>query len=274
MRKILAWITVSSVVTGILIMKEGFSFDKVSPAYIEKTGTYPYVVLGMCIFMLYLKRSHIVDSMEMEIRKSHVILGISLAIISMLLPANEPPIQILAILLLWVGIFTAMFGRAALIPIVLVGIYSFALLFPLILSGSGDIFPMVTTIVLVSLIQPFIPLGNQDQTIHFLDIAGGNQYYFIDAGCSGSASLAIFFSLFFLMMLDTPIKWRNTVYMLIFGIAGTSLQNIMRLVVLVFAGYWYGNDALWTAHAYAGYILFPVWFTFFAYVYLKQAKRS
>ncbi len=272
MRKILTWICVSSVLTGIFLIQGGFSFDKISPSYIEKTGAYPYVVLGMCILVLYLNRSYIVSSMEMEIRKSHIILGISLAVISIFLPANEPPIQIFTILLLWLGIFTALFGRAAFMPLALAGIYGFALLFPPILSESGALFPLTTTIVLVSVLQPLIPISNQGQTIHFLDIAGRNQAYFVDAGCSGSASLAIFLSLFFLMMLDIPLSKKSAGYMLIFGLIGTLFQNILRLAVLVLAGYWYGSDALWMAHAYAGYILFPIWFTLFAYVYLKQAK--
>lgn len=75
------------------------------------------------------------------------------------------------------------------------------------------------------------------------------------------------------MIVDTHLSKRKTGYMLIFGLLGTSLQNILRLIVLVFAGYWYGSSAVWTAHAYAGYILFPAWYALFAYVYLKQAKR-
>ncbi|MCZ7399996.1 MAG: exosortase/archaeosortase family protein [Candidatus Methanoperedens sp.] len=270
MRKLLVWIATSIVFTAVFFLKRGISLDKLSPAYIEKTGAYPYIVLSMCVILLFLKREQIIALMNIKTHLPYTIIGISLSALSMLIQVDEPPIQIFALLLLWLGIFTAFFGKASWIPLALLGIYGFALVFPPLVFRFGNFYPMATTTILVTLLSPLIPISNQGQTIHFLDVSGNTQNYFIDAGCSGSASLAIFLSLFFLMMLDAPLPWKKAGYMLIFGLAGTTLQNILRLVVLVFAGYWHGSETVWTAHTYAGYILFPAWYALFAYIYLKQ----
>ncbi|MCZ7383833.1 MAG: archaeosortase/exosortase family protein [Candidatus Methanoperedens sp.] len=274
MRRQLLWIATSIVITALFFMKRGISLDKLSPAYIEKTGAYPYIVLAMCVLILFLKREQIIVLMKIKTRLPYTIIGISLSALSVLIQADEPSIQIFAFLLLWSGIFTAFFGKASWMPLALLGIYGFALVFPPLVSRSGNFYPMATTTFLVTLLSPLIPISNQGQIIHFLDASGNTQNYFIDAGCSGSASLAIFLSLFCLMMLDVPLPWKKAGYMLIFGLVGTTLQNILRLAVLVFAGYWHGSETVWTAHTYAGYILFPAWYVLFAYVYLKQRKKN
>ncbi len=274
MRRQLLWIATSIVFTAVFFLKRGISLDKLSPAYIEKTGAYPYIVLAMCVILLFLKRTQIIVLMKIKTRLPYTIIGISLSALSVLIRADEPTIQIFALLLLFAGIFTAFFGKASWMPLALLGIYGFAFVFPPLVSRFGNFYPMATTTFLVTLLSPLIPISNQGQTIHFLDASGNTQNYFIDAGCSGSASLAIFLSLFCLMMLDAPLPWKRTGYMLIFGLVGTTLQNILRLAVLVFAGYWYGSETVWTAHTYAGYILFPAWYVLFAYVYLKQRKKN
>ncbi len=272
-RKIL-WIVISTVLTIAFILEKDIPQDRYTLSYIQKTGAYPYAVLTMCILMLYLKKDRITADIQKKTSIFQSIIGISLTGLSMLLPANEPRFMLFNLLLLWLGIFTAVFGKPPSILFALPGIYGFSLLFPPLIAGLGNLYPLISTIILVTLLTPFVSISNQGQSIHFLDAAGGSQTYFIDSACSGSASLAIFFSIFFLMVLDAPLSWRKTGHMLIFGIAGTSFQNILRLAVLVFTGYWYGSDAVWVAHTYAGYVLFPAWYLLFAYVYLKHAREN
>ncbi|MCZ7360991.1 MAG: exosortase/archaeosortase family protein [Candidatus Methanoperedens sp.] len=268
------WLIISILLTGLLFQYNTYSFDKFSIAYIEKTGAYPYIVLAFCILMLYLKRDIIIAEAQKETGLLYTVIGFSLAGLPGLLTFNELPFLIFDLLLIWLGIFIAVYGKAAIIPSVLLGIYGFAIIFPPFVLELGNFFPLTTATTLVFLLHPFLPISNQGTTIHFIDLSGLRQTYLIDAGCSGSASIAVFLSLFFLMTLDIPLPWKKAVYLLTFGLAGTILQNILRLIVLVLAGYWYGSQALWSAHAYAGYILFPVWYAFFAYVYLKQASKS
>lgn len=196
MRRFLAWIAASSALTGILLLQKGIALNKLSLAYIERTGSYPYVVLALCTLMLYLKREKIVYAMQNKPRPFHVIAGIALVALSIFPPADKPALQIFALILLWLGVFTALFGEATLLPLALLGIYGVALVFPSLVAMLGSSYPLTTTTILVALLRPFLPITNYGQTIHFIDAAGARQAYIIDAACSGSTSLAIFLSIF------------------------------------------------------------------------------
>jgi len=274
MRKILLYLIISLFLSVIFFLGGGVSLDKLSLEYIQKTGAYPYIVFSLCILMLYIKRDRISAKMQKTTTPLYSVIGLSLAGLSLFLRYDEPSFQAFSLFLIWVGIFAALFAEAALIPLYLLGVYGFALVFPSFLASTGNFFPIATTSVLMSVLRPFIAIENQGTLIHFMDISGGRQTYLIDAACSGSASLSIFLSIFFIMMLDTPLSWKKGAYMLAFGLIGTSLQNILRLIILVFAGYWHGSGALWTAHTYAGYVLFPIWYILFAYVYFRQSISS
>ena len=45
----------------------------------------------------------------------------------------------------------------------------------------------------------------------------------------------------------------------------------LRIVVWVAAGYYWGLGALETVHSNIAYVIFPLWFALFAFVYLKLA---
>jgi exosortase/archaeosortase family protein len=270
MRRFQAWIAASIFLSAVLLFMRGGVLGKLSSDYIEATGVYPYAVLGLSLLLLYSKREILLSSVVEGSSIIHSLIGGLLVLTSLLMPVGNPAVLVFAVLLLWLGTFTALVGRAGLIPLAILGIYGFALVFPSFIVWLGSSFPLFTTIVLVSLLGPVLPISNSGQSIHFFDALGGRQSYFIDAGCSGSAALTVFLSVFFLMLLDRPIPRGRIGGLLLFGLAGTYVQNILRLVALVFAGYWFGADALWTTHTYIGYILFPLWFGVFAHVYLRQ----
>jgi exosortase/archaeosortase family protein len=270
MRRFQAWIAASIALSTVLLFLRGGALGKLSLEYIERTGVYPYAVLGLSLLFLYSKREVILSSVEGGSSALHALVGGLLVLTALLIPVGDPAVLIFAVLLLWLGSFTALFGRAGMMPLAVLGIYGFALVFPSFIVGLGRTYPLFTTIVLVSLLGPVLPISNTGQSIHFFDSLGGRQSYFIDAGCSGSAALTVFLSVFLLMLLDRPIPKGRIGALLLFGLVGTYVQNIVRLVALVFAGYWFGSGALWTTHTYIGYILFPLWFGVFAHVYLRQ----
>jgi exosortase/archaeosortase family protein len=274
MRRIVKWILTSSILSTIMLLKNGMVFDKLSLDYIERTGAYPYAVLALCGVFLYSKRTEIKSAIEEKITLSTSLIGGSLAVLAIYLPAGEPAIQIFTVLLIWLGMFTALFGRAGEIPLTLLGVYGISIAVPPLIRAMGSSFPMATTTALVFLLRPVLAISNTGQSINFFDVVGERQSYYIDAACSGSAAFTVFLSIFFLMVLDRPLNKDKTGKMLLFGLLGTSLQNILRLVVLVFIGYLFGRNALWIAHTYAGYLLFPLWYAFFVYVYLRQAKST
>jgi exosortase/archaeosortase family protein len=113
---------------------------------------------------------------------------------------------------------------------------------------------------------------SQGQVIQFSGLSGDISI-FIDSECSGSASMAVFIAIFALMMIDIKLPAKKAIPIFFFGVIGTTLQNILRLIILIISGYYYGKDALWTAHCYVGYIIFPIWFALFAFVYLRTAAQ-
>ena len=85
--------------------------------------------------------------------------------------------------------------------------------------------------------------------------------------------MGVFIALFVLMTLDMPLPPKKAAGLFLFGIVGTWFQSVIRLVILMLAGYYLGKDALWTAHFWTIYLLFPLWYLFFAYLYFWQTGR-
>ncbi len=266
-------ILLTLILTVAYVFLKGLALLALSPEFVRRTGAYPYAVLALCFLLLYSKRLEIIQSIK-DVSHSDVFIGASLVFIAFILPAPTPALWILGVLLLWLGVFTALFGPASTLPMMITSVYGFALAIPYLLNIIGRSFPLATTKALVSSLAPLIPITGKGQSITFIDATGGSQSYFIDAACSGSGAISIFLSVFMLMLIDRPVPPKKALPLFFFGLAGTLFQNLLRLGVLVFAGYFYGSNALWLMHTWAGYVLFPLWFALFAYIYLKQAKST
>jgi exosortase/archaeosortase family protein len=178
------------------------------------------------------------------------------------------------LLLSYSSLFGVFFGYAALIPTLLTGIYGFSAAFPFFVSLFLEEHYTSLAIWFTSLGLKIVGITHtiDDHTIEFFSASNSKIHLLIDSRCSGTASLGVFIALFSLMMLDIWIPIRKAVKLFIFGIAGTFFQNILRLIILILLAYNYGYQAMWSAHTYAGYILFSLWFAIFAFIYLRQAK--
>lgn len=248
-------------------------------SYFQSQGLYPWAVLMLCAFWIYLKRDELTERRQAEPEKfadlPFFLLGVGALALSLSMPRNvEIQALVFEILLACWGLFAILFGRAAILPGALLGIYGFSVAFPLAVARYLDAqysLATVWTVVTVLKTSGFQAMS-QGQSIIFTSASGREISLFINAACSGSASMSIFLAIFALMMLDIRLPARGAMYMLAFGVVGTTAQNVLRLIILVMAGYYYDYRGVWTAHSYAGYILFPVWFTVFAYVYLRYAK--
>lgn len=73
------------------------------------------------------------------------------------------------------------------------------------------------------------------------------------------------------MMLDIRLPLKRAWYISLIGLAGTWLQNIIRIVLSVAAGYHWGYEGLEAMHYNISYVIFPLWYALFAYIYLRQA---
>lgn len=271
---------------GFLCLILSFSFRQIfidiprifSLQYLRSAGVYPWVVIALCFLWLFIKRSEILEKLEgEELLPSYPFafagaVSLAISVVSVNKFSNLP-LEIFFLLLSFVSLFAIFFGSASAIPYALTGIYGFSTAFPLFVSNflegpySGLSIWFTAGALKVLGISPEV----NGQVMEFV-ANSGKISVLVDSRCSGTASVGVFLALFALMFLDMPLAPGKTVKLLVLGVAGTFFQNILRLVVVLLAGYLYGYQALWSAHAYAGYIIFFAWFAVFALIYLRQAK--
>lgn len=267
--KVLIWfaISIALVVSKTLFSHEGIVLPKQWTAH-------PFIILMLCAAFGWLKKDVITDQMHKEGKLAepvYVAAGVFITVLSLMLPlSGDPGFILFNNILLLTGMFMVFFGAAAYLPSLLVFVYGFSVSFPQILDGTlGTQYALITTRIVAYVASLVYPVGFEGQWLVLTNAAGSMSRVFIDAGCSGSASLAIFLTVFALMLIDARPRKDRILPLFLFGILGTSVQNIFRLMLLVAANYHFGSDAMWKMHEYAGYILFPVWFMIFIYVYLK-----
>jgi len=232
----------------------------------------PWGILALCFIWLYLKRKEIWKGMSLRLSFAFIPLGLALVAGAILMPASQDYLVFRGLLVL-LGVFVIFFGKAGKIPSILLGIYGFAISFPLVIERFAQTPYSLTVIApLTGLLTALgYPLENQGQWIHFTSFSGEPVSVIVTAACAGPAAMGVFLAIFALMMLDIPLSPRKAGYMLLFGVVGTWFQSFIRLIILMLAGYYLGEDALWTAHSWTIYILFPLWYLLFVYIYFRQA---
>ena len=201
-----------------------------------------------------------------------VLVGVALLALSIFLPRSDNFLVFL-MLLGWLGIFTIIFNRACIIPTILLVIYDFSLVFPILATrwlGEPSAIPVTNTVIAITQLLG-LPITSQGQVLHFTSLSGDVISTAIVPGCTGYVTVGVFIALFSLMMLDIRLPLRKVWWIFLVGLVGTWLQNIIRIVVSVAAGYYWGWGALEAMHYNVSYVIFPLWFALFAFIYLKQA---
>ena len=230
-------------------------------------------VLGLCGIWLWLKRKEVWRGMSL--RPSLVFfvpLGLILVVGAILLPSSQD-FLIFQVLLASLGVFIIVFGKAAKIPSILLGIYGFAISFPLIIERFAQLPYSMSAIKPLMWILTSLgySVESQGYWLYLISSSGEPISVAITASCAGPATMGVFLAIFALMMLDIPLPPRKAAWLFLFGVVGTWFQSFVRLVILMLVGYYWGEDAMWTAHFWTIYILFPLWYLFFAYIYFRQA---
>lgn len=248
------------------------TISEISPEYLSINGAYPLAILFLCAFFLISKRKELSPANN-SINFS--ISGIIIYIISFFMPANAPEFEIFRLLLAWVGLAFVFFGEAASLPALLLCILGFGIAFPKLVDATvGIAYAQFSTWIAYNIGSFFIPIMQGDTVISMITLSGERLVMIINEACSGSASMSVFLVIFMLMSLDLPLPGRKWAFLLFFGIIGTFMQNIARLVLLMFVGYYFGPSAVESGESIAGYIIFPLWYALFAFVYLGCAKRN
>lgn len=271
--KIALWLAVSLVMSGGFFL--GFwknAGQLLSFSYLKSAGAYPWAALGLCAFWVYLKRANILEELHYETTPQRLIIGVGIVGLALLLRnQSELPFLAFAMLLSSLGVFIAFFGRAAYIPAVLLGVYGFAIGFPVLFTKYLETPYSLLTVKAVSAVINVLgyPLSTEGQVFSITSRTGETLAGYVGAPSSGIASLTLFVALYILMMLDFKLPGKIGAAMFFLGLLGTSLQNVLRLVLIILAGYHRGSDAMWQVHDYAGYIIFPTWYAAFVFLYFR-----
>jgi exosortase/archaeosortase family protein len=248
---------------------------------LKQNGFFSWAVLLLCVVWIWTKRAEIdVSHAKFDVRWT--CLGIGLFILAVVLLSFLSvsvagwPLKIFAIGLIAVSTFCFFFGQASKIPLMILAVYGIAVGFPLLVESLiSSPFSTVTAVFSTLTLRIFgIPVSLEGVTVTLTSLNGSNIVTMVDSRCSGSDSIAIFFAIFGLMLIDKKPKNFIALGLLIFGVAGTYVQNFMRLLLLFTAGYYYGPDSLWLVHDYASYVLFPIWFLIFSLIYVKYANNN
>lgn len=268
---------VASLVLSLVFFKEFWASlgTMLSPEWIfEQHHAAGWGILALCVIWLYLKRKEILRNLSLGLQPVFIPLGLVLIIGAILMPSMENYL-IFQVLAASLGVFLIVFGKGAKIPAILLGIYGFGISFPLLIErffefpySMGAIKPLMW--IMTGLGYPFQSDG---VWVNFTSIGGEPVSVAIISACGGPITMGVFLSIFALMMLDMPLSPKKAAGIFLFGVAGTWFQAILRLVLLMFVGYYWGRDALFSVHSWSIYVVFPLWYLLFVYVYFRQVKR-
>jgi exosortase/archaeosortase family protein len=96
------------------------------------------------------------------------------------------------------------------------------------------------------------------------DIDGNRLEVSIALGCTGLYSASIFLSAFISYILVEYRQFDSKVgVFLLLGIITSYIANLFRMIIILLVGYYYGMDALLTAHANVGELIFMFWIAIF-----------
>ncbi len=275
------WITV--IIATLFIFGNIFNnfSDILNMQLLKQNGFYSWAVLLLCVLWIWTKRAEIdVSHAKFDVRWTCLGIGLFIPAVALLsylsVSVAGLPLKIFAIGLIVVSTFCIFFGHASKIPLMILVVYGIAVGFPLLVeSVISSPFSTVTAVVSTLTLGIFgIPVSLEGVTVTLTSLNGSNIVTMVDSRCSGSDSIAIFFAIFGLMLIDKKPKNFIALGLLILGVAGTYIQNFMRLLLLFTAGYYYGPDSLWLVHDYASYVLFPIWFLIFSLIYVKYANNN
>jgi len=234
----------------------------------------PWGMLVLCGIGLWLKRKRIYKKMEVRPHFAFILLGTALVVGAVLMTSTQD-FLVFQVLLAVLGGFIALFGKAAKIPAILLGIYGFVIGFPLIIKRLVDLPYAMSAITPLMWIVTGLgyPFQNQGQLVHFTSYSGESISLAVTTGCAGPVTMGVFLAIFILMVLDVPPPPKKATWLFLFGVAGTWLQSVIRLIIVLLVGYYWGEEAVWMAHFWSIYILFPLWYLLFVYIYFRQVGR-
>ncbi len=271
--KLTLWLTVSVFLVCLTTLgnwagfKSNLSYDYI----VAEHNVAPWGVLGLCFVWLFMKWKEIRSGMEQGATAVFAGAGIGMAALACFIPVTADFLLLKAITIA-LGVFAVLFGRGSLLPLIIFSTYAFTILFPRFVNAYLELPYALSMVLPVNwLINALgLPVTASGQVFSFLTPSGKEISVLVSGACAGPATMAVFISIFTLMVLDAPVSRNRAIPLFLLGVLGTWLQNVLRILIILACGYLIGEKALWTAHFYTIYVLFPLWYLLFAAIYFKQ----
>ena len=249
-------------------------------AHIQGELLYGWVTLLVCLFWFFLKWRQIERAVLSRDRipasLSRALLGFSMCAASVIAEltfrASDFFLAVAPALVFVSGVFAIL---GSLIPTAISGAYLAGIALPIIIELWADkplseFAVSATTLTLQALGFQASASGTY---ITIQTSVGKTINAFINHLCAGSTSLSVFVCLFILITIDLQPKlsWKIPAF-LVAGCLGTLAQAMLRLILMGVIGANYGLEAFLVAHKYLGYIIFPIYFILFTYIYMRSIR--
>lgn len=235
----------------------------------------PWGVLFLCFLFTILKRNEIKGNLRRKVSPIYIIAGVGIASLSIFIPV-APDFIILKSLVTCLGLFTVFFGRASLLPVKLLAIYTFTILAPMAVQSYFERPYALTAAGPATMVAGMLglPVTANEQILTVETLSGESISVVVTAACAGPSTMAVFMAIFFLMMMDVRLPVKAAAGVFVFGAVGTWAQSVVRIIVIMAFGHFGGAPALWKAHFWTIYILFPLWYLLFAAVYFRFLNKA
>ncbi|MEM2788654.1 MAG: glycosyltransferase [Candidatus Bathyarchaeia archaeon] len=251
-------------------------------ARIQDELLYSWVTLSACILWLILKWRNIAQAImghgKIAASPAHAILGLALCIASLTTQLTFKTQDFFtAAIPASIFISGAFAALGSLTPLAISCAYIAGIALPTIIGTFAD--KQLSEFSAGATALALRALGIQSSAygahIRIPTAVGGAINAYIDHVCAGSTSLSVFTCLFTLITIDLQPKppWKIAAF-LAAGSLGTIAQATLRLIIMGIIGANYGLEAFLTAHKYLGYILFPIYFMVFTYIYIRSVQKT
>lgn len=275
--RLLLWLAVSLALSFVFFRDFWAALPAMlAPSTVLQYHAAPWGVLFLCFISLLVKRKQVDISASYSLPWNifNIVSGAGIVAGAVLMPPL-PDYLVFRVLLASLGVFIILFGSAARIPAILLAVYGFAISFPIAIERFFSEGYSLSAIIPVRAVidAAGLHIHIQGQTLSFNSIGGEPVTAAITVACAGPVTMGVFIALFALMTLDRPLTPGRGLGMFLFGAIGTWAQSVIRLIILLVVGYYLGKNAMWTAHYWTVYILFPLWYLLFAYLYFQQLNR-
>lgn len=141
-------------------------------------------------------------------------------------------------------------------------------------SGKEDYPPFVYYLLTLPLSEMVNLVGidavAHGEVIRFESANGGRMSLGITISCAGIYSICIFISAFAAYILTEYKRInRKVVALLGLGILTAYVANLLRMLIIVVVGHYYGDDAMMWTHANVGWVIFMGWIALFWAIMFK-----